>query len=215
MQTYTIDSGNTFLKIGVFQNNVLTDVKKLSIQNFDFIFKENSSVIYSNVSKEITSLLPRNAKNANDLITDFQTFYDQNKLGIDRKVISYYLQKKFPNEKLLLVDTGSFITLDEIDHGKHLGGPIFLGLGNYLRSYPEFSANLPLLREIDLTEMTNTQQAISHAYAAYVDMITSQLKKYNQHRIILTGGDSQKLKDCGEIQNNLIHQALFSLQNSF
>ncbi|MFG1493668.1 type III pantothenate kinase [Halobacteriovorax sp. ZH4_bin.1] len=215
MQTYTIDSGNTFLKIGVFQSDTLTDVKKLSIRNFDFTFKENSSVIYSNVSKEITPLLPASAINANDLIKDFKTSYDPKKLGIDRKVISYFLQKKFPNEKLLLVDLGSFITFDEITNGTHLGGPIFLGLNNYLKSYPKFSANLPLLSEIDLTDMTNTKQAISHAYAAYTEMIILQVRKYNQHRVILTGGDSEKLKDYGEIQNNLTHQALFNLQNSF
>ncbi|MFG1485837.1 type III pantothenate kinase [Halobacteriovorax sp. RZ-2] len=215
MLTYTIDSGNTFLKIGVFQNNTLTDVKKLSIHNFDFTFKENSSVIYSNVSKEINQLLPLCAINANDLIKDFKTSYDPKKLGIDRKVISYFLQKRFPNEKLLLVDMGSFITFDEINNGTHLGGPIFLGLNNYLKSYPKFSANLPLLNEIKLEDIANTEQAISHAYVAYSEMIITQVKKYNQHRIILTGGDSEKLKDYGEIQNNLIHQALFSLQNSF
>ncbi|POB13969.1 type III pantothenate kinase [Halobacteriovorax sp. DA5] len=211
MQTYTIDSGNTFLKIGVFKDSILRDVKKLNISDFSFKFEESAPIIYSNVSKEITDLLPERAENANDLIRDFKTTYDPNKLGIDRKVISHYLQKNFPNEKLLLVDTGSFITFDEIDHGKHLGGPIFLGLANYLKSYPEFSANLPLLSEIDINDMTNTEQAISHAYMAYLEMIISQVKKYNQHRVILTGGDSHKLKDCGEIQSELIHHALFSL----
>ncbi|MFG1482849.1 type III pantothenate kinase [Halobacteriovorax sp. HFRX-2_2] len=212
MLTYTIDSGNTFIKIGIFKGRLLTSIEKLEIANFNFNFEEGAAIIYSNVSKEIKEFLPKDAINALSLITEFNSTYDSKKIGADRKIISRYLQKYYPQEKILLVDAGSFITFDEIDHGLHKGGPIFLGLGNYLKAYPQFSANLPdITGAIDTKALTNTRQAISYAYDSYLNMIVSEIKKFSDHRILVTGGDGYHFKELGEFQENLIHDALINL----
>lgn len=213
MLTYTIDSGNTFVKIAIFKDSDLIDIKRLNTHDFHFEFERDSRIIISNVSHDIISKLPAQAVDASKLIKDFKSTYDQSTLGIDRKVISYYLQRK-GIDNALIVDAGSFITFDEIRNGIHKGGAIYLGLQNYLKSYPTFSANLPLLESENIEEgCANTKQAISFAYKAYLSMIQNELQRFDQHEVYLTGGDAKLISSGQSIKDNLIHEALFSLQD--
>lgn len=214
MLTYTIDFGNTFTKIAIFNNSTLLEIVKLETKSFDFKFQNDSLILYSNVSKDFKNLLPNDAIDASALIKNFKTTYDESKLGADRKVISYYLQRQ-GIKNALLVDAGSFITFDIIENNIHLGGPIYLGLGNYLKSYPHFSEHLPLIDAHDShQEVNNTKAAIQKAFDAYLKMINSEVTRINTDRIIITGGDANLLSPTGEnLDQQIIHEALFSLRD--
>ena len=212
MLTYTIDSGNTFVKIGVFKGSTLEEVHRIKSEDFKFQFKDDSSIIYSNVSKDISNSIPDHAICASRLIKNFKTAYDKDRLGLDRKIISHYLQNQ-QSANTLLIDAGSFITFDEIRDGIHYGGPIYLGLVNYLRAYPTFSQNLPLIDPNNLGQDSSTKQAINKAFDDYLKMITGEIKKYSSYNIVITGGDAHYFAPFGEIDDNLMHKALFSLQD--
>lgn len=210
MYTYTIDSGNTFIKVGQFRNETFLNVERYSINEFCINFTDNDSIIYSNVGEDIIHQLPPSAISAVDLIHNFNSTYDQSTYGNDRKIIAAYLLKKYPNENVLIIDAGSFITFDYLEKGTHRGGPIYVGLNNYLKSYFQFSKSLPLLNQIESGSCSNTQEAISTAFVDYLSMIKEKARDYHASRIIITGGDGESLSELGEIDPNLIHLAMHS-----
>lgn len=215
MLTYTIDSGNTFVKVATFENDSLSKITHYSLDRFNPLFAKDAKIIFSNVSKDIIHKLPKSAISAAELIKDFKSTYDQSTFGVDRKIISNFIQKKFPKENILIVDAGSFITFDYLEEGIHRGGPIYLGLRNYLKSYPQFSEKLPLIEDIKAANCANTKEAISTAYYHYISMVKNQIKKYQSDQIIITGGDASHFSDCGVEQECLMHHALFELSRDF
>ncbi|MEH0862037.1 type III pantothenate kinase [Halobacteriovorax sp. DPLXC-1] len=215
MPTYTIDSGNTFIKVAKFENNILSKITRYTPEDFNPTFQKDEKIIFSNVSKNIIHKLPSSAIAAAGLIEDFKSTYDQSTFGVDRKIISHYLQKKFPNENILIIDAGSFITFDYIESGIHRGGPIYLGLGNYLKAYPAFSQNLPLVDNVKAGECANTKEAISTAFTQYLSMIKNEIQKFQTDQVIVTGGDARNFQDCADEQGDLMHHALFELSRDF
>lgn len=141
-------------------------------------------------------------------------------LGDDRLIASYGLFKKLrPNEKILLIDAGTFITCDLITSDGFQGGYIFPGMSRFLKIYSD-SAQLPLLSKDQLFKGDDslphtTEDAILKATEIYLKAaIEKVIEETSPTRIVLSGGSAQELiklislKVPSEMDRHLIHEAL-------
>ena len=142
MRLITIDNGNTHPNVGIFNNGVLQSVVPLDqyTQNpDDYILV--ASVGYA---LPIKSNFDLKSKRTKTHFFDMKVHYSET-LGDDRLIASYGLFKKMKkNEKILLIDAGTFITTDLITDDGFQGGYIFPGISRFLKTYSE-SAQLPSL----------------------------------------------------------------------
>lgn len=220
MRVVTIDNGNTNPHVGIFINDELSSVIPLS----SYETKTGDIILISNVGQNISILPTIDLKKhlAKKLFFNMPVNYSET-LGDDRLFQSCYLfQNIKPNERVLLLDAGTFFTADLITDEGFMGGYIFPGSKTFLKSYSQ-GKRLPHIETISITENLprNTEEAISMAHEIYWDAILENLlKKISPSRIVLTGGDLQvlerKLKNINstfqlEFDPHLLHRSMHFL----
>jgi type III pantothenate kinase len=123
-------------------------------------------------------------------------------LGPDRlaAVAGAYLH--FPGEEILIIDAGSAITYDFLSGKKYKGGNISPGLTMRCRALHRFTGKLPLVTISDDYSIPgkNTYDALKAGVITGVvyeinEYIRTFKKKHSKSKIIITGGDSEFLKD--------------------
>jgi type III pantothenate kinase len=219
--TYTIDNGNSHPHVGIFKGVTLEKVIALQECRFEEI---NSDIILSSVGKDLNLSL-KNIFDAKKLRTenhflDMPVNYTQT-LGIDRLCCSYWIfkNKVKENEKILLIDAGTFTTFDIVSKAGLEGGFIFPGLQTFLNTYSGGKNLIRLnLNDLKLNEKVSlphsTEEAIGEATKIYFQMTVKALvNKYNPDMIISTGGEGHFFSTNNFIPH-LIHQALFEINNS-
>ena len=220
MRIITIDNGNTNPHVGIFINNKLDSVVPLA----SFSSLPNDFILMSNVGRTISFTPTIDLKNFRSKTTFFNMpIHYGETLGEDRLYESYYLYQSIKkNERILLLDAGTFLTADLITMEGFMGGYIFPGSRTFLKSYGE-GKHLPQLRSLKITEglPDSTEEAISMAHEMYWDAVLEKLiKKISPSRIVLTGGDGQilaiKIKKINsvfqlECDPHLLHTSLHSI----
>lgn len=216
---HIIDSGNTNLKLACYsKDGHLERTERFeSINELGLYLSHNkiSKVYCCSVNLEI-SFDGIEVINLNDHLSkiNFKTKYS-NSLGIDRLAIAFYLSQKYPNEKISVINAGSFTTIDFIDQSLHLGGYIFPGCQTYLNIYKS-GKNLPVLdirqyEAFDTKIPLNTYEAILNSLAV-VNKSILELSLDKSNQIFLTGGNSFHFEGLGiktVKSENLIFDSLF------
>jgi pantothenate kinase type III len=141
-----------------------------------------------------------------------------NTLGEDRLIEAYYCYKQFKSPTLI-IDSGTFVTLDVINHSGFLGGYIIPGIDAYYEAYSKGER----LKDVKLSPSklsslpTETSMAMAQSYTAFASLAKSVMNKYHIQKIILTGGslsiwedflEEEKENYILEIDPHLIHRAL-------
>jgi len=132
------------------------------------------------------------------------------KVGIDRLLAAYAAVKVHGEVPMLIVDAGTAITIDLVQNQTFCGGAILPGLAAQAATYPNISANLPLvsipdahLKARSVYPGKSTQEAIqSGLYWGTIGAIRQfydTLRKQNAP-LILSGGDAEYLLP-GLVQN--------------
>jgi len=222
--TYTIDNGNSHPHVGIFKG----ETPKGFVPLKDFKNEEKSfSAIISNVGpkanlpKDITdNLFDTLDLRKEKSFLDMPVAYSDT-LGMDRLCNAYYVFKNEleADERILLIDAGTFNTFDLVTSNGFVGGFIFPGSKVFLKSYGQ-GENLPTFENAELESEialpTNTEMAIKNAHNLYLlSIINTFIEDYFPDRVILTGGDALKLKPIVnmplKVIPHLIHQALFDI----
>jgi type III pantothenate kinase len=193
MKLFTLDRGNTNVTLGVHQNDELLSVEPYKNSQLD----SNIPIIVSivgvnnlNLSQPITLKKFRTETHFLDMPINYSMT-----LGEDRIATAYYVYKK-EKYKTMIIDAGTFLTVDFVNQSGFMGGYIFPGVKRILETYKE-SAQLPNLLNNSLEGLPkhlpqNTESAILSATKM---MIESSLEKIIQEqkpeKIIMTGGDRQ------------------------
>lgn len=110
-------------------------------------------------------------------------------LGEDRLIEAFYCYKK---DKIptLLIDAGTFVTMDVVNEGGFQGGYIIPGTEAYFRTYQKGE----LLKDVHLNlnfkhELPHeTADAMVESYSAFAALAQELVKKHQLKKIILTGG---------------------------
>jgi type III pantothenate kinase len=236
----TLDNGNTNPHIGVFKKNKLVEVFPLkNLVHSPLINEKNIKAIISNVGKPID--LPQNFDFAippikvSDLrlkntFLKMPVHYSQT-LGEDRLCLSYYAFQKVPRFPIVVIDVGTFTTIDFIDAQGFQGGYIFPGPKTFLESYNR-GQNLPVLpikntkkiiphQEKNVLLPQDTIKAIEGSWLIFLksiyEFVSNELRP---KEVILTGGLSHTLAPFFtsslsqfkvQIEPHLIHYALFTI----
>ena len=206
-----IDIGNTQIKVAVFQETILIFKDQfpsdkvisqvLSItEQYDI-----KKAIISHVSNLDRSVILELEKLVNLMELNHQTklpftnkYLTPKTLGVDRLALVAAAKGQFPDKNVLIIDAGSCITLDFLNHdGTYLGGDISPGIEMRYKAVNHYTANLPLLKRTELLpELGNSTENAIHrgilnGVIQEIDGVISQYKtKYQKLTVVLTGGDT-------------------------
>ena len=221
----TIDQGNSHPHAGIFHNGKLEEVLPVELVDPD---KESISV-FSSVAKEsqIKNLLhnPVELKSfwANGFFFDMPVHYEET-LGEDRLYQAAYLY--FQNQTpTLLIDAGTFITVDVVDSNGFQGGFILPGIKTLFDNYQK-GQRLPHLSSDSLNLGQALPQKTNDAITQGVGLMLKEsieaiIKKEAIEKIMITGGEGflvKKLLDENsflsletQFEPHLIHHSLHFL----
>mgnify|MGYP001262971590 FL=1 len=209
-----IDIGNTNTKFFLFSDEKLIEKgnfpnerKIKAIEEVCTSYKIGA-IIYSNVSNSQNDDLKRVFRNylvyevSNNLKLPFINEYkDVLNLGSDRIGLVCAAIKKYPNKDVLVIDLGTCITYDFISSTKiYQGGAITPGFMMRYKSLNLYTSKLPML-DFNIPKNHNgnsTFESIhSGIYFGIIDEIKGRIdfykKRFKNLKVILTGGDSNKL----------------------
>ena len=210
-----IDLGNTRIKYFVFNNNNEIDSTNLNLDDWEIElnklldkYPSISRCIISDVNGSIT----REVENflsplpyiycSSELKLPFESRYKPfNQLGSDRIALITSSVIEYPKENILIIDLGTCITYDILTNNAiHLGGSISPGYLMRYKALNKFSGKLPLLKPQMVFNVIgeNTEQAIHSGVTNGViseikETVNYYKKEYKFLKIILSGGDAQKL----------------------
>ena len=217
---FTIDAGNTNLSILEWTNQVPNDSTLSNIE-------KNSTVIVSNVGS-VLKKIPTNAiyinQRSNSCFGNMPSQY-KNQAGIDRLLFAYHNYQKIIDgpfkKKFLLIDSGTFITMDILTNKGFQGGVILPGTKLLNESF-NTGANLNAPQVINSSSeqfpYTSTLTTLNNASSFYIESITRNVLNLcsDIDKIIITGGGSRKFKDSLhnlnleiEVQDDAVHFGLF------
>ena len=210
MPNLVIDIGNSFIKIGVFDNGRIIKTnyfESLDKEIIDQLLREydiSRSIISSvkNTSEEFADLLAKRTQLeyfTREMAYGIKNHYKSPKtLGLDRLAGVAGARFMFPGIDTLIIDGGTCITYDRVDKdGNYFGGSISPGLNMRYKALNHFTGALPLTGTdnyfnknfgTDTTSSMNSgvQNGIKYELKGFLE---SYLEPGNEMNIVLTGGD--------------------------
>lgn len=235
-----VDVGNTRIKVAVFEGSTILEqfnFNSYKLQNeLHFIlnkYKKASELVVSsvgNISKDIFIEF-ENKVTIHFITSDFHfpftnTYATPNTLGIDRMILASGAVLMFPNQNRLVIDSGTCITYDFIDHNdNYLGGAISPGIRLRFESLHNYTAKLPLLSLESIKEQNldripiignSTFESVnSGVINGVINEIEGFISKYEavypKFIIILTGGDAEFL--AKRLKNTIFANSNFLLES--
>ena len=144
-------------------------------------------------------------------------------LGSDRVALISASINRFSNKNVLIIDAGTCITFDFITNSNsYLGGAISPGIEMRYKALHQNTANLPLL-EVKRPQCLIGNSTNNSIHSGVVNGVLKEIegvigeyeKKYNDLKVILTGGDgnflSKQLKSSIFANSNFLLEGLNNL----
>ncbi len=209
-----VDTGNTRVKLAVFEKDTLVEVLFIDVNNFlsetKKILKKYriTAGILSNVSfiseKELQKL--QNILNllvlSSSTNVPFTNLYETPEtLGVDRIGLVAAAVNKYSEKNILIIDAGTCITFDFVnEQSEYLGGAISPGIEMRYQALHKFTVKLPILEKKGPKNFigNNTNESI---HSGVVNGVINELEgvigqyksKYSDLTVVLTGGDTNFL----------------------
>jgi pantothenate kinase type III len=139
-------------------------------------------------------------------------------LGEDRLMEAFY-SFKHHQSSVLLINAGTFVTMDVITPQGFLGGYIIPGTQAYFEAYQKGEKLQEVLPSTSIGQSLpqTTSDAISHSYSAFVALAKTLINNHQIEKILLSGGsaslwgqffEKEKSSLVVEYNEHLIHWAL-------
>ena len=212
MRLVVLDLGNTALKVGVFQQDVLIDravfqpnelqaiavfcAEQLAIGSAFFA----ASVASIAVTEKLKTLLPLQTRWL-DQSMNLPIFleYPRTSLGVDRIANAAGVERFSLGSPAIIVDLGTCLKIDFVKDKTFLGGNISLGYAKRLQALADYTGKLPLLMPLEYRTdvMQNTTQDCMYnatyqgVLAEIFHFIALFQKKYPENKVFLTGGEKK------------------------
>lgn len=227
-----IDVGNTSIKIGVFEENIMIHKEILKLENFQKCIEklhQNYSSINRAILSSVANLQEREIsllKNRfSTIILDhtlkmpFQNLYaTPTTLGVDRLALVAAAVCQFPKKDTLIIDAGTCITYDFKNKEEcYLGGAIAPGIGLRYASLNNYTSKLPLLNLEapknyigDSTNQSIHSGVVNGILYEIEGAIAKYCNTYPDLTVILTGGDAHFLSK--RLKNSIFATSNFLLE---
>ncbi|RLD45232.1 MAG: type III pantothenate kinase [Bacteroidetes bacterium] len=233
-----IDSGNTLVKLAVFNGSQIVELLKtpdLSIQTIAQLldkYKNINSAIFSSVrenTQELENFLDQKVHfislDGKTLLPYKNNYTTPETLGKDRIAAVAGAQNLFPTNNVLVIDAGTSITYDLLtSDGEYMGGGISPGMQMRFDALNTFTSKLPLIKaeyDKDIALIGNsTSKAIlsgvQNGVLQEVDGIIEEYKAdFSPLKIVICGGDNKYfdkyLKNNIFAAPNLVLQGLIKI----
>lgn len=208
----TIDLGNTRPTVGLFINHKMRALLSWKqgqrwVGQYPFILSSVQGESPSTLKSHKSCMALKSFWKGNHFV-EMPVQYAKT-LGEDRLVQGAYLfhseRKKHLSEGLLLIDAGTFITVDHISSQGFLGGYILPGWQIFLDTYLK-GKQLPLIEKENFPSNflacekqgfpQTTEEAITHSVCQFYQLFFRDLlTRFSFGKIIFTGGDGLFLKE--------------------
>jgi type III pantothenate kinase len=207
MKNASIDFGNTRIKIGLFINNSLLKIFRVTtLPEAAELLKANSveNAIVSSVTLSIADI-SKELKFLNSLLfLDFKTplpiknnYSTPETLGYDRIAAAVGANLRFPDQNCLIIDIGTAIKYDLVSYQNTFeGGIISPGRRMRFNALHTFTKKLPLLDTVETpeligqsTETCMTSGVMNGIVAEINGIIDEYIKKLNL-TVLICGGDA-------------------------
>ncbi len=157
---------------------------RMSVEHFDTTVPQ-AKVYYINVNPELEAKLQERSNWINiKPYVETAKYYES--MGIDRMMVCEAVDHG------IIIDAGSAITVDIMDHKTYCGGFIYPGVSAMQQSYANISSRLndSFNFELDLDKMPkNTKDSISYGF---LRPLYTEVMRHNKP-VIITGGDAARL----------------------
>ena len=215
-----LDIGNTLVKIAFFNDGDLIERCNCHLDELSTILtnKDYDKGIVCSVntvahSHELLKLNPELILlNEKFKLPVINLYSSPDTLGYDRLANAVGSFCLTPNQNNLIIDMGTCLKFDFINaNNQYLGGSISPGLKMRYKALNTFTAKLPLLEDVNKTDLigADTEGSISsgviNGMTSEIDsMVNKYREKYSQLNIYLTGGDAQVYISIAETQKSSI-----------
>ena len=204
-----IDSGNSSVKTGLFDHNLLVEKNTFSSLEslHDYLQKSKAeNLIISSVKEDAAKISDWSNGAAKKFVLSPQLpvpiknlYATPATLGVDRLAGVCGARELFPSQNCLVIDAGTCITYDFIDKdAQYHGGAISPGLNMRFQAVHTFTAKLPLVPSKQNVQLignsteSSIQSGIVNGSLAELDGIIQQYgDKFKDLRVILCGGDAR------------------------
>jgi type III pantothenate kinase len=228
-----VDIGNTRTKYTVEQQGELSviqtkrneDINQQWLENITFSVK---TIIISSVSEEhlVDVFLAYAKKNSIECFNVeseskrfgvTSSYQAPRTLGVDRWLTLLAANFIYSDENILIVDAGTATTIDLLDQsGKHLGGWILPGIDILFNSLLLNTSQIMATKEhhVDISFGKSTSDGVNNAcWAATLGFINQSItqakKQVSLDKIILTGGNAEKLSILLSTKHHIVHELVF------
>jgi len=230
---FAIDIGNTFIKVGLFEEKTLVhsyhhlkeeDLEELVVQHHPtYVIISSVRADFSRIQAIVQSASKILILNESIKIPFKNLYKTPQTLGMDRLAGAAGSMEVFPDSDRLIIDAGTCITYDFIDQkNQYYGGAISPGIDMRFKALNTFTGKLPLISRADLFPRigSNTEESIQsgvlNGVLAETEGIINQYKeKFPGLKVILCGGDAgffeSKIKETIFVVADLVLVGLNSI----
>lgn len=137
-------------------------------------------------------------------------------LGEDRLISAFWCYKKI-KKPTLIIDAGTYLTMDVVTLQGFIGGYIIPSHEKYLANFGDGQnlKDVPLNETLDFNLPQNTHDAMSSGYQAFCALAEKLIRDHQLETIIISGGKEKLWKKWAESQNiqvilnpHLVHESL-------
>lgn len=231
----TLDFGNTHATAGIFSlsGKTTTLVKKVPLAELRMYLAQlgysahNAQIVLSDVKPREEEL--QTFVEEGYLLTRVREYWRGKKfhgmnvnyadtVGEDRLITAFYTFKNFKTN-CLVIDAGTFVTMDVVTPSGFEGGYIIPGPETYFKCFEqgENLKNFGLKANADQSLPHETSTAMSGSYSAFAALARELIEKHQIQKVLITGGGSTlweelladlKAAPVVETHPDLIHSAL-------
>ena len=213
------DFGNTIIKTALFKADEIimqrnySNAEKL-IHDKEY-YEKTQHVIIGSVTDKHTAFINSISDKKKVMLFDANTkipiknlYHNALTLGSDRIAAAVGSFSLFPDENVLTIDAGTCIKFNFVNkQNEFIGGSISPGIEMRLKAMNHFTNRLPLIQADfnyeKLTGNSTNESLLSGALIGAVNevdgMILRYLNKYENLKIVVSGGDSVYL--CKQLKN--------------
>lgn len=203
-----IDIGNTFAKVGFFEENQLLEVHRgLELEKVEelILLKDVKNLIISSVTKnkiELEEIFDKIQINKIYLspetpIPIAKHYETPQTLGADRLAGAVGANFLYPNQNVLIIDMGTAIKYDYVSaDGSFEGGIISPGMRIRFEALHTFTKRLPLVEAHEIPDLIGKstvgciRSGVVNGIIAEVNGMIENYKELGNIQVILCGGDA-------------------------
>jgi type III pantothenate kinase len=202
-----IDVGNTRAKAATFRGNEC--VEKMFYDSMDDLYllghREFENILVSSVNHPSDEILSKLNAFGKKIVLDNRTplplkirYATPETLGVDRIAAACGALELFPLQNTLIVDAGTCINYEFVDHqGHYHGGTISPGIDMRFKAMHKFTARLPLIslnKQVgligDSTESCMQSGVLYGVLGEIEGIVARYQEKYTQLAVAICGGDA-------------------------